>query len=132
VGRRWRNLSVGCLAAAGCGQADRPAPVAVRGAVTFQGRPLAGGVVVFAPDADRGTPGRPLSTAVGYHGEYQFADAQKVPPGWYRVALADAPQANGGPSGFPAALRRPDRSGLSREVRPGGENVLDFSVELPD
>ena len=135
MGRRWRNLwpvAAGWLAVAGCGPSSAPAPVPVRGLVTFQGRPLAGGTVVFAPDLDRGTSGRPVSATLGYAGDYSLADAQRLPPGWYRVALADAPVAGRVPSGFPAALRRPDRSGLTREVRPGGENVLDFNVELPE
>jgi hypothetical protein len=87
---------------------------------------------VFAPDTDRGTPGRPSAATLSYRGEYQFTDDQKLLPGWYRIAVAEAPTTSGGLYGFPAALRRPDRSGIAREVRPGGENILDFGIELPD
>ena len=48
------------LLAAGCGKSE-PAMATVKGAVTFQGRPLAGGLVVFAPDRDKGNVGKPVT-----------------------------------------------------------------------
>lgn len=127
---RWYALLLCGLTLAGCGHGT-PSPIAVRGSVTFQGRPLAGGLVVFAPDRDRGTTGKPVSATVGDDGSY----AATISPGWYRVALADPPgidwEGHGWPR-FPAALRRPDRSGLDREVVAGRENVLHFHVEAGD
>ena len=55
-------------------------------------------------------------------------------PGWYRVAIADpAPSAGEELTPrFPTALRRPDKAGLDREVRPGRENVFHFEIEVPE
>lgn len=114
---------------AGCGRGGPPPTGLVRGAVTFQGRPLVGGLVVFAPDRDKGMAGKPVRAAIADDGSYV---AEAVPAGWYRVAVADPPgvdwEGHGWPR-FPAALRRPDRSGLEREVVAGRTNELHFHIE---
>lgn len=113
----------------GCGSKTAPTgPAAVRGAVYFQNRPLTGGTVVFSPHPDRGPPGPPAIATITSNGEYRLtADGSNfLPAGWYRVALAGPPDAEGV---FPAALMRPDRSGLEREVVAGKENVFEFWVE---
>ncbi len=124
---RCALLLVG-LTLAGCGRGGPAPAVGVSGTVTFQGRPLAGGLVVFAPDRDRGGTGKPVCAPVADDGGY----VAELPPGWYRVAVADPPgidwQGHGWPP-YPAALRRPDRSGLDREVVAGRANVLHFHVE---
>lgn len=129
--RREALLAAVLAAAGGCGPSAPPAPATVRGAVTFQGRPLAGGLVVFAPDRDKGNGGRPVAAAVEPDGSYALAadGSATVPPGWYRVTISDPP---GDGSAFPAALRRPDRSGLAREVVAGRENVFVFAIEVPE
>ncbi len=126
----WRYALLLCgLTLAGCGRGGPSPTASVRGSVTFQGRPLAGGLVVFAPDRDKGTTGKPVTATVADDGSYA---APAVPIGWYRVALADPPgidwEGHGWPK-FPAALRRPDRAGLDREVVAGRDNVLHFHVE---
>jgi hypothetical protein len=120
------------VVSAGCGRGAAPGPAAVRGTVTFQGRPLAGGLVVLAPDPDRGGAGRPIRGDVGPDGRYELRPGGEaaVPPGWYRVALAPAAVPAAGPA-FPPKLGRPDLSGLVREVKAGRENVFDFAVEVP-
>jgi hypothetical protein len=128
-------LAVGLLPVLGCGR-TAPAPGTVKGAVTFQGRPLAGGLVVFAPDRDRGNTGKPVTATVGPDGWYYLSadGSTQVAAGWYRVAIADAPAAFGDSRQprFPAALRRPDKAGLDREVLPGRENVFHFEIEVPE
>jgi hypothetical protein len=124
------------MLAAGCGR-EEPAAVAVKGSVTFQGRPLAGGLVVFAPDREKGNSGKPLNATIGPDGWYRLTaeGSAGVTPGWYRVAIADPPGAfaeGAGRPRFPAALRRPDRSGLDREVLAGKENVFHFEVVVPE
>lgn len=124
------------LSAGGCGKPPDSGPASVRGSASFHGHPLAGGMVVFVPDRERGTTGPMLAATVAADGTYQLANGAKtVPPGWYRVALADPPhwygtEANG--TAFPAALRRPDKSGIEREVKGGKENVFDFPIELTE
>lgn len=128
-------LAAACAALAGCGTSDPPAPATVRGAVTFGGRPLAGGLVVFAPDREKGAVGKALAATVAPDGGYRLPSdgSASVPPGWYRVAIADAPGVFGSDGQrFPAALRRPDRSGLSREVKPGADNVLNFDIDVTE
>lgn len=133
--RGWHlAVAVGVAAVAGCGKPAPTGQASVRGSVSFHGHPLDGGLVVFVPDKDRGTTGALLSANVASDGTFQLANGEKaVPPGWYRVAIADPPEwygleTNG--TAFPAALRRPDKSGIEREVKGGAENVFEFPIEL--
>ena len=121
----------------GCSRKPAAGPATVRGRVTFQGRPLAGGLVVFSPDPDRGGSGKPARGDLDPDGAFRLklGGDPAIPPGWYRVAVAPAPayptSALGGPA-FPRDLARPDKSGLVREVKPGEENVFEFAVEVPN
>jgi hypothetical protein len=117
------------LAFAGCGGGS-PTPATVRGRVLFQGRPLAGGTVVFTPHPERGTSGKPAVASIDHQGAFRLnvEGSPYLAAGWYRVALADpgTPQTW---AVFPPALRRPDRSGLEREVVAGQDNVFEFHIE---
>ena len=131
----WRAAGVAGLALVaatvfpfGCGKPTPPPPAKVSGSVAFQGRPLSGGLIVFVPDFDKGNSGKMLAATVQHDGGFQLADgAAVVTPGWYRVAVSDPPGYFDGV--FPAPLRRPDRSGLEREVKPGHEHHFDFAIE---
>ena len=118
-----------CAAFAGCSGQSR-SPATVRGHVLFQGKPLAGGTVVFAPHPDRGPASKPAIATLDSEGSFRLnADGSPyITAGWYRVALADpgTPQTW---AVFPAALRRPDRSGLEREVISGQDNVFEFEIQ---
>lgn len=121
-----------CVPIVGCGKPVAAEPARVTGTVTIQGRALAGGLVVFVPDADRGCTGRMHTAAVDADGRYVLADGGTVVvAGWYRVAISDAAGLPNG-SRFPARLRRPDLSGLSREVKANLDNTFDFHIELTD
>ena len=78
----------------GCGSSDAPTPATVRGRVLFRGRPLAGGMIVFAPHPDRGPAGRAAAAAIGPDGEYRLAvgGSPYIAAGWYQVAIADPPE----------------------------------------
>ncbi len=120
----------GLLVFFGCARTPPAATARVSGVVTFEGRPLAGGVVVFVPDADRTAGGKMLTATTDASGRFVLADgAAVVAPGWYKVAIADPP---GGEWAyvFPAELRRPDRSGLEREVKVGHDHQFEFVIEL--
>jgi hypothetical protein len=127
-------LSMACQT--GCRRVPPPGNTTVQGRVTFQGQPLAGGLAVFTPDPERGGSGKPISAEIQRNGWFQLSvDGEAtVPPGWYRVAIAPAP--NSGPFSpfdpvFPLQLARPDQSGLIREVKAGQENNFNFQVEVP-
>ncbi|MBA4186818.1 MAG: hypothetical protein C0467_02250 [Planctomycetaceae bacterium] len=120
----------------GCSRKTAGKPTTVRGAVTFQGRPLVGGVVVFTPDPERGSSGKPIRGNVGADGRYELrlTDGIPISPGWYRVALAAPPTlepTSAVSAFFPPKLARPDMSGLVREVKPEQENVFEFAIEVP-
>jgi hypothetical protein len=132
VARTGMGLAVLGLAAAfglaGCGKTDTPLPAKVSGVVTFQGRPLSGGLVVFVPDPDRTATGTLHTANLSADGRFELAGgAASVPPGWYRVAIGEP--AGWYETGFPPPLRRPDRSGLEREVKPGHDHHFEFHVE---
>jgi hypothetical protein len=114
----------------GCGGSGDRTPATVRGRVLFRGRPLAGGTVVFTPHPDRGPAAKYAAADLGPDGEYRLAadGSMYITAGWYRVAIAGPP--GDGADDFPAALRRPDRSGVEREVVAGKENVIDFEIEI--
>ena len=128
------GLTVVFIALAGC---HKPAPTVVapvRGAVTFQGRPLAGGLIVFTPE--RGP--KPFAARLDAYGHYELEPtppagpglpwgvSRGVPPGRYAVTFSDPPQQSD--AQFPRDLRRPDTSGVAREVLAGQENELDFHI----
>jgi hypothetical protein len=114
------------LAVLGCGPRDEDR-VPVRGQVFFQGQPLPGGAVVFAPDTDRGTPNELAVGQIQPDGSYALKtdQGQDVAPGWYRVSIA----ATGDAVRLPDRYRDPLRSGLEREVVTGQANVANFSLE---
>ena len=122
----------------GCSRKAAPAAATVRGSVTFQGEPLADGIIVFSPDPDRGGGGKPARGDLGADGAFQLTlgGDTAIPAGWYRIALAPAPQvaltAHPNRPPFPLELGRPDRSKLLREVKAGQDNVFHFAVEVPD
>jgi len=126
-----RNLlAVGLIALAGCGKPVAEVSVAVRGSASFQGRAMGGGLVSFTPDRDRGCSGKPASAFLEPDGTFRLPES--MVPGWYLIAFAEPPEWYGSDweRAFPAKLRRPDLSGVSREVKTGGENVFEFPIEL--
>jgi hypothetical protein len=134
---RYLLLGLGCAVCLlvawlpmGCGKGSPTPPAKVSGVVQFQGRPLWDGLVVFTPDTDRGSFGPMLSATIDRNGQFVLADGEaKVQPGWYRVAISDAASGSAA-STFPTRLRRPDRSGLERQILPGQDHHFEFLIEL--
>lgn len=129
-------IPVLALLGGGCGsKAPEVGPATVKGRVLLNGQPVAGGLVVFAPNADRGSSGKPAFAETGPDGSYslQLDRASAIPPGWYRISLAPPPMLAPAPGAvaFPAKLARPDLSGLEREIKPGKDHVFEFAVEVP-
>ena len=130
-------LALSWVALTGCNRVSPAGSTTVRGRVTFQGHPMAGGLVVFSPDPERGGSGKPIPGQIAQDGHFQLilGSDPTIPPGWYRVAIAPDPQSATFPvddrAAFPPQLTRPDQSGLCREVKAGQENTFDFAIELP-
>ena len=136
-----RTCPIGTACAAlllvgGCG-GSKPSETIVRGQILYRGEPLSGGLVVFAPNADRGSDG-PLATATLLpDGSFTLilADGKPVPAGWSRIAVAPkagsvaAPTADRPYPGLPVKYRNPSLSGLEREVKSGTDNVFCFDLD---
>jgi hypothetical protein len=114
------------LASSGC-ESGMNTPTPVRGQVHFQGRPLPGGAIVFAPDPDRGREGEVVVGTILSNGTYAMQEngAAVLKPGWYRVSIAPL----GGVTAWPDKYRDPARSGLECEVIAGQENVFNFNLQ---
>lgn len=117
-----------CLAAlalclVGCG--GPPALVPVSGRACYKGRPLAGGVIVFAPDLERGNRGPLAFAEMGADGSFSLATDGKpgCKPGWHRVTLCCAE------AGLPDHYSDPDLSGQHVEVKPGKPVTLRFNLD---
>ena len=110
----------------------------VRGQILYRGEPVSGGLIVLAPNPERGSSG-PLATAVlNDDGSFTMtgADGKPVQPGWYRIAIApragtvDPPSSERPYPGVPARYRNPALSGIEREIKAGAENVI--CIDLDD
>jgi hypothetical protein len=147
MGKLWRRrggalMMLICLGMAGCGGcgAGSLARVEVRGKVAYHGMPLHGGMIVFTPDAARGTSG-PLAVAdIQPDGSYvlQTDEQPGAVAGWHRVTVIAVEPAPPPPQGvrfnyplpvIPEKYRDPDLSGLCREVKASEMNVIDFDLE---
>ena len=134
----WWALNVGMLLAlaAGCEPgADHLAPVC--GKLSYQGKPLRTGTIVFTPDALRGTRGSMARADIQPDGTYSLRSngMPGAAVGWHRVTVMATESvpvtvASGGVEAdvmmprslLPERYRDPELSGLSRQVRPGQEN----------
>src|SRR5262245_8211006 len=141
--RRMKAMSlicaVGFLLLAGCG-GEQPKLALVHGKVSHDGVPLPGGSIVFTPDAARGNTGPLACAEIQPDGTYSLrtADQPGAAPGWHRVTVVSVsvapPPGPGQRFTVPRSLvdsryRDPNLSGLTCEVKPAQDNVLDFNLD---
>ncbi len=126
-------LAITIFALVGCGSKP-PTKIAVKGKVWYRGEPLPGGIIVFAPDAERGNSGSLAKGTIAADGTFSLAP--ETAAGWYRVAVAPlpsdaatAPTVSNPYPGLPARYRNPNLSGLNGEIKPGTENTFEFNLE---
>lgn len=136
--RAWIRVAACAVVAAfpiSCGKRSGES-TSVRGQVLYRGDPIAGGTVAFVPDVERGFDG-PMATATADpNGSFELVaeDGKPLKPGWYRIAIAapagtvSVPTSEQPYTGLPARYRNPALSGLSREIKPGVENVFAFDL----
>jgi len=135
-----RRLPLACLfamatlIAAGCSGAKTPETAAVQGKVTYRGKSITQGVVLFTPEGS----GQAATGEIQADGSFQLTTFQKndgARPGKYRVAVQPFPAAGavpglefpGGKPPIPAKYLDVHSSGLTAEVKPG-KNTLDLSL----
>jgi hypothetical protein len=133
-------LSAACLLLlAGCGD-EQPKLAIVHGKVSHDGVPLPGGTIVFTPDSARGNVGPLARAEIQPDGTYSLrtGDQAGATPGWHRVTVVSVEVAALPPPGqrfalphslLPPRYRDPDLSGLTCEVKPAQDNVLDFNLD---
>ncbi len=118
----------------GCGRQANSEIAPVSGKVSYQGRPLHTGIIVFSPDSARGNSGELARAEIQADGSYrlQSGDRAGTLPGCYRVTvMAIEPGSAASPphSLLPPKYRDPELSGLSCEVTAGRENTINFNLK---
>jgi hypothetical protein len=105
----------GILLLSGCGRSDAPLAL-VSGEVLFQGRPLAGGTIVFTPDPQRGGRGPQSWAQIKPDGRFVLAAGERkgAVPGWHRITIAPGKDDR---RRFPPRYLDPELSGQSFEVK---------------
>ena len=107
---------------AGCSRDPGPREQ-VRGKVYYQGQPIPGGTIVFAPDPDRNGQGFPLArAAILGDGTFDFGTGpdQGAVAGWHRVTFLPADAVAGGLAfPLPGKYADPQQGGQTCEVKAG-------------
>jgi hypothetical protein len=125
--------------ATGCEPATEPLAM-VHGKVSYKGRPLSTGTIVFTPDVQRGTVGPMARSEIQPDGTYilQSKGVRGATAGWHRVTVMALESSSpndpvGAPivprSLLPEKYRDPELSGLSCRIEGGRENSFDFDLE---
>jgi hypothetical protein len=116
------------LAACGCGGSAEPATYAVTGRVTYGGSPLDDGEIIFSASDRQTAPAAARITSGGYHA-WSVPGAKTVSIRASRL-VPGSKGANGEPV-FDNFI--PDRynvgSKLTAEIKPGGENRFDYTLD---
>lgn len=109
----------------GCGR-DGGKLAPVQGRVFHRGQPVAGGMIVFTPDPERGGTGLQSWARIGDDGTFYLQTEGKpgATLGWHRITVSAA-QADK----LPQKFRDPELSGQRFEVKPDRTNLCDLSLE---
>jgi len=138
MARRLCPIATLCalLAVASCNK-EKPPDTVVRGQILFRGEPVSGGLIVMAPNPERGSNGPMLMATLEPDGSFSLVgpEGNPVPAGWYRIAVApragvqELPTAERPYPGLPARFRNPAKSGLEHEIKAGTENLICLDLD---
>jgi hypothetical protein len=132
-----RRLLLFAALLSGCADAGDQDTATVHGKVTYRGKPLPLGMVMFTPD----NMGPTASGAINTDGTYTlstYSTGDGAVIGTHKVAvIAKEEQTNFEANAAPTDGKRliPDKyflevtSGLTAEVKPGEENEINFNLE---
>lgn len=115
-----------CLLSLGCSTADGPPRYHVSGSVTYQGKPVPGGRIMFEPDATQGNSG-PGAVAEISEGRYATRSDRGVVGGPHRVTIY-------GTDGTVATEERDNALFVPYRTEvdlPEADTTHDFSIEQP-
>ena len=136
----WLCVGAFCLSLAGCGSPNLPKTVPVCGKVTWQGKPLASGSVVFNPAAVAASgPSRAATAELASDGTYRlssFRPDDGVMPGEYRVTIvsfSSPPNPEQGKTGvwrIPTRYGDPEKSGLSFTIPSEARGPFTYDIDL--
>ena len=138
-------FAVGLLALAlcpGCGSRSAPRTIGVSGRVTYQGKPVTSGTIIFHPlKPAEGSPSRPATGQLQSDGTYElstFSPGDGAVPGEYGISITsllsgptpDNPQA-AKVYAIPRKYTSPLTSGLTATVPAEGKEplVMEFDLE---
>jgi hypothetical protein len=117
-----------------------PKTVSVDGQVTYQGKPLDNGSVVFSPAATVvDTPARPATAQLAPDGTYRLSSFRRddgVMPGEYRVTVVSyisppsPEQQRAAVWRIPARYGDPAKSGLTCTVPADAHGAITYNIEL--
>ncbi len=126
-------MSALLLSTAGCSPGpDLPPMAKTSGRVTLDGKPLPCGTVVFIPDVDKGLTGPTGVGQIDKDGYYQIttASADGALVGWHKVRVVALDETKPGkPWLIPFEYDRPDKSGLTAEVKAAERNVINLPLK---
>lgn len=122
-----------CIAFAllsGCGESS-PQSSPVSGTITYQGKSLESGTIIFVPDESKGTHGPIAHSRIQANGTYllRTEEGLNVPPGWYRVTIASPLSLTSQSLQLPHHYRDPEMSDQFCEVKAGQKNQIDFHLQ---
>ncbi len=138
---KMRSICIGMFALSvmtGCGeQIDKNPTAPVKGVVTYQGKPLETGEIVFFPDSgEQIAHGKIQSDGTFELTTYDEGDGAF--PGMHKVTIvserdmegvsAEDPEADLEPSFIPMKYNMQNTSGLTAEVKEG-DNEINFDLE---
>jgi hypothetical protein len=116
---------------AGC-EAEPNKLATVHGKVFYRGEALRSGTIVFTPDAVRGSDGPMAQAEIQPDGTFvlRTSGMPGAAPGWHRVTVVSFVDAAATPrSVLPTRYSDPEQSGLSYDIQPDRDNLININLE---